>query len=80
MWHLIEFSKAFAADVEISPKDRLERIKIKKGTQVRARLLPSVVETEHGPHEVADLVFEDGFITRGIPYDHFRFVDEDKDE
>jgi hypothetical protein len=79
MWHLIEFSKAFAADVEISPRDRLERIKIRKGTQVRARLMPAVIETEHGPCEVADLFFEDGFITRGIPYDHFRFVDEAPD-
>jgi hypothetical protein len=79
MRHLIEFCKAFSIDVEISPRDRLERVKIRAGTIVRAQVAPTVVETAGGPVEVADLYFDDGFVARAIPFEHFRFVEEAND-
>jgi len=75
MYHLIEFNAAFAVDVEVSPKQRLERVRLGKGTRVYAYLMPKVVETAQGPMEVADICFEDGSITREVPFEQFRFVD-----
>ena len=54
---------------------RLERTVLKPGTRLRAHVRPYVVETKGGPAEVADLFFEDGSITRRVPYHYFSFVD-----
>lgn len=75
MFHLIEFKTGFLADLEISPRQRLERLRIQKGTRAHVRLRPSVLETAEGPVEVADLYFEDGTVTRQVPFDRFRFVE-----
>jgi hypothetical protein len=74
MFHPIEFHTAFTADFEVAPKHRLERLRVEKGTRVYARLRPYVVETGEGPAEVADLYFQDGTLTRRVPYKRFRFV------
>jgi len=68
MYHTIAFAVEFMADLEISPKHRLERLLIHKGTRVRAQLKPYVVESEYGPVEVADLFFEHGTATRMVPF------------
>ena len=60
MYHVIEFFTDFVADLEVSRQKRLERVLIRKGSRLRAQLKPYVVETVHGPVEVADLHFEDG--------------------
>jgi hypothetical protein len=75
MYHLIEFRTSFLADVEVSPRDRLERTRIRKGTRARAQVGPRVVETAGGPVEVADLWFADGTVVREVPFHQFRFVD-----
>jgi hypothetical protein len=75
MYHLIEFNTAFNADVEISPKQRLERLRVRKGTRAYVRLRPFVVETAGEFDEVADLFFEDGAVIRQVPYERFRFVE-----
>jgi hypothetical protein len=75
MYHLIEFCSAFTADLEVSPKQRLERLRIQKGTRAYVGLQPYVVETAGGPVEVADLYFEDGTVTRRVRFDQFRFVE-----
>jgi hypothetical protein len=75
MYHPIEFCTGFTADVEISPRQRLERVRVRKGLRVYAHLLPYVVETAQCPVEVADLCFEDGSVTRQIPYGNFRFLE-----
>ncbi len=75
MYHLIEFNAAFTADLEISPKQRLERLRVRKGTRAYVSLRPYVVETPGELDEVADLFFEDGTVTRQVPFDRFRFVD-----
>jgi hypothetical protein len=75
MYHKIEFLMPFTADVEISPKDRMERLRIRKGTQVRAELQARVVETAAGLVEAADFYFEDGTVSRLIPYERFRFME-----
>jgi nucleotide-binding universal stress UspA family protein len=74
MYHLIEFSRRFTVDLEVSPKLRLERLRILDGMRIYALPRPYVVETDQGPVEVADLYFEDGTVSRRVPYGHFRFV------
>jgi len=76
MQHTIEFRTDLTIDRERSPKDQLERLLIPKGLRVRAQLKPYVHETKYGPVEVADLYFEDGTITRCIPFACFEFVEE----
>jgi hypothetical protein len=75
MYHRIEFNTAFITDLEVSPKQRLERLRIHKGTQAYVSLRPYIVETAGGPVEVADLYFEDGTVTRRVGFELFRFVE-----
>jgi hypothetical protein len=74
MYHTIEFLKEFTGDLEVSRKDRLERVQIRPGTCLRVQLKPYVLESPDGPVEVADLFFEDGTATRGVPFSLFSFV------
>jgi hypothetical protein len=76
MYHLIEFAVEFTADLEVSPKQPLERLRVHKGTRVRVQLKPYVVETNQGPVEVADLFFEDGTATRMVRFGYFSFVEQ----
>jgi hypothetical protein len=75
MYHTLQFSVEFMVDLEISRKQPLERVLVRRGTRVRAQLRPHVIETEDGPVEVADLFFEDGTATRDVRYEWFAFVD-----
>jgi hypothetical protein len=75
MYHTVEFAVEFMVDLEVSRKQPLERVLIRRGTRVRAQLRPYVIETEDGPVEVADLFFEDGTSTRGVRFEWFTFVD-----
>jgi hypothetical protein len=75
MYHLIEFATDWLADLEISRQRRLERLLIRKGTRLRAQIKPHVLEAGGGPVEVADLFFEDGTATSGVPFACFAFVD-----
>ncbi len=76
MYHTSEFTVDLTADLEISPKQPLERILIERGTRVRAQLKPYVAEAQSGPVEVADLFFEDGSTTRMVPFAWFAFLDD----
>jgi len=75
MYHSIEFAAEINADMEISPKHPLERVRIKQGARRRAQIKPHIVETDEGPVEVADLFFEDGTTIRKVPFAFFQFVD-----
>jgi hypothetical protein len=75
MYHTIEFDEALTVDLEISRKQPLERVSIRRGSRLRAQLKPYVVESDDGPTEVADLFFEDGSVTRGVPFAFFCFVE-----
>jgi hypothetical protein len=75
MCHLIEFCSAFTTDREVSPKQRLERLRVQKGMRAYASLHPYVMETGEGPVEVADLYFEDGTVTRRVRFEQLRFVE-----
>lgn len=77
MYHTIEFTVEFTADLEVSAKHPLERLLLERGTRRRAQIKPYVVEdSEAGLVEVADLFFEDGTAIRTIPFASFFFVDE----
>jgi hypothetical protein len=73
MYHLIELTDDLWVDVERSPRQRLERVLLRRGTSVLVRLRPQVVETPEGPVEAADLFFADGAVAPGVPYANFRF-------
>jgi hypothetical protein len=75
MYHTIEFCDELIVDLEISPKQWLERLRIRSGTRLQAQIKPHVVETGDGPVEVADLFFADGSTTRMVPFASFSFVD-----
>jgi hypothetical protein len=75
MYHTVEFAAEFMVDLEVSRKQPLERVLIRRGTRVRAQLRPYVIETENGPVEVADLFFEDGTSTRSVRFEWFTFVE-----
>ena len=75
MGSLIEFRSGFIADVELSPKQRLERVRIQRGLRAWVQVAPHVVETAFGPVEAADLHFEDRSVIRNVRYEQFRFID-----
>lgn len=75
MYHLIKFAADLTVDLEISPRHPLERLRLRKGTQLRVQIKPYVLETETGPVEVADLFFADGTATRQVRFDCFSFVE-----
>ena len=75
MYHPIEFTATFKADLEYTAKQPLERLRINKGTRTRAVLRPYVAEKKDGLIEVADLFFEDGTTTRRVPYAYFKFIE-----
>jgi hypothetical protein len=75
MYHNIEFVEQLMVDLEISPRHQLERLLIRPCMRVQAQIRPYVVETEDGAVEVADLFFEDGTVTRNVPFACFSFVD-----
>jgi hypothetical protein len=75
MFHTIKFTGDLTVDLEVSPKQPLERVRIRKGDRLRVQIKPYVVETEDGPVEVADLFFEDSTPTRMVPFNSFSFVD-----
>lgn len=74
MYHNIQFIEDQMVDVETAASRRLERMRIHRGTRLRAQIKPYVVETLEGPVEVADLFFEDG-TARKIPFASFHFAD-----
>jgi hypothetical protein len=75
MYHTIEFAAEIIADLETSYHQPLERIRIPKGTRLKAQIKPYVVEGRRRPVEVADLFFEDGTVTRGVPFKYLSLVD-----
>ncbi len=77
MYHTIEFAAEFVALPELPPQPRRQRALLRKGDRLKAQVRPYVVETRRGPAEVADLFFEDGSMTRRVPYRCFAFVDGD---
>jgi hypothetical protein len=75
MYHTIVFDADMWVDLELSPRQPLERMKLRRGTKMVAQIRPHVIETIDGPIEVADLFFDDGTAARDIPFSHFAFVD-----
>ena len=75
MYHSIEFTAEFTADLECSPKHAVEQLCVQKGSRLRAQVRPYVVEVGENLIEVADLFFEDGSTTRLIPFAYFRFLE-----
>jgi hypothetical protein len=75
MYHTIEFAVDLWVDLQWSPKQPLERVRLRGGTRTRAEIQPHVIETSSGPIEAADLFFENGTVGRNVPFGRFSFVD-----
>jgi len=75
MYHTIEFAVEVFVDLEVSAKQPLEKVRLRKGTRLDAEIKPYVVETDAGLIEVADLYFRDGRVTRRMPFENFSLVD-----
>ena len=75
VYHTIEFNTDWTVDLEISPRHRLEQLRLRKGARMLAQVRPYVIETPDGPTEVADLFFADGTTAREVPFDIFSFAD-----
>jgi hypothetical protein len=75
MYHTIQFTADIWVDLEVSPKQPLERLLLRAGDRLPAQVKPYVVETGAGPMEVADLFFVDRTATRRVPFAYFSFVD-----
>jgi hypothetical protein len=75
VFHTVQFAAEFVALPEVVPPRQRRRVLIRKGDRLKAQIRPYVVETKRGPAEVADLFFEDGSMTRRVPYRYFSFVE-----
>jgi hypothetical protein len=75
MYHTIQFTFEFTADLYTSPRHPLERVLLRRGTRLRAQVRPYVVEAGPRLVEVADLFFEDGTAARTVPFACFSFMD-----
>jgi hypothetical protein len=78
MVHAIEFRWVVLADVDQAEFAYPQRVVIKEGTRLQARIKPYVAESPDGPVEVADLHFGDGSVARTVRFAAFRFLDGPK--
>jgi hypothetical protein len=75
MFHAIEFRGVVFTEVDRPGYALLEWDLIKEGTRLQAEIKPYVTESDEGPIEVADLIFEDGSVAREVRFATFRFLD-----
>src|SRR5439155_23731759 len=75
MLHRIEFRWLVLAEIDRPEYALLQRIVIKEGTRLSAKIKPYVAESPDGPIEVADLYLEDGSVARAVRFAAFRFLD-----
>lgn len=74
VYHTIQFNRGLVADLAVARNRRLEQLRVRTGTRLRAQVRPYVVEGRAGPVEVADLFFDGGALLQ-IPCESFSFVD-----
>jgi hypothetical protein len=78
MTHRVEFRWLVLAEIDRPEYAYPQRVIIKEGTQLAARIRPCVTESPDGPVEVADLTLEDGSTARAVRFAAFRFLDQPK--
>jgi hypothetical protein len=76
MLHTIEFRVSGLVQLEMPGKVMPVQVLMERGTRVRARIKPYVIESDKGPIEVADLLSDDGSAARAVRFAHFRFIDQ----
>ena len=75
MVHAIEFRWSILAEMERPEFTYPQRVVIKEGTRLNARIKPYVAESPEGPIEVADVYLSDGSVARSVRFATFRFLD-----
>jgi hypothetical protein len=75
LYNAVEFVADWLGELEGGCCHTLGRVLLRRGTWLRARIQPRVVETSQGSAEVADLLFEDGTAVCGVPFAAFVFAD-----
>jgi hypothetical protein len=78
VFHAIQFTVAFVADLEVPRKQHLERLQIRKGDRFIVQMKPHVLDQHGIPIEVADLLLDDGTTARNVPFAYFTFLDEEE--
>jgi hypothetical protein len=78
MMHQIEFRWLVLAEIDRPEFVYPQRVVIKEGTRLLAKIKPYVVEPPDGPVEVADLHLEDGSVARAVRFAAFWFLDGSK--
>ena len=78
MLHRIEFRWLVLAEIDRPEYALLQRIVIKEGTRLSAKIKPYMAESPDGPIEVADLYLEDGSVARAVRFAAFRFLEGSK--
>jgi hypothetical protein len=76
MYHNIEFRIDGLVEIEVPGATHLQQLVLQNGTRVRAQVKPYVVESKHGPIELADLFLENGSAARAVRFASFRFLDK----
>jgi len=75
MLHQVEFRWLVLAEVNRPEYALMQRIVIREGTRLSAKIKPYVAESPDGPIEVADLYLENGSVARAVRFAAFRFLD-----
>jgi hypothetical protein len=74
MLHQLRFRADCQIDYQGQPKARLERVKVRTGEVIEARVRPYVEETAEGPVEFADLQLGSNCTFLAVRMEHFQFV------
>lgn len=79
MYHRILFRGDYELDFQVLGKARLEKVVMRDGEVVEAKVRPRVQESKDGPVEVADLQLGGGTLL-GVRMECFRFFEDDEDD
>jgi hypothetical protein len=74
MHHQLQFRTDCQLDLQITGKTRLEKVKVRAGEVIEARVRPHVEETHEGPVECADLQLGDDGTLVGVRMEFFAFM------
>jgi hypothetical protein len=75
MLHHLLFRADCRLDLQAHGRQRLERVRVRAGEVIEAKVRPYIHETEDGPVEMADLHLGDEAVLLGVPMARFQFVD-----
>ncbi len=76
MNHRLLFRGDYELDLQVPGKARLEKVKVRAGEVIAAKVRPYIAETPDGPVEIADLQLAGGTLL-AVRMECFAFTDHD---